>query len=393
MTTDRYAHKTICLPSNTIAHNWTPTHPDPPRAILILQHGFGEYAQRYVDSHARLIPALIERNIDVWALDLEGHGRSPGENGRGVVDVERAVREHVWLCGYVAGIYSNGGGGGDDGDGHGTEGSTEDQTKQAGEDGRSKQPPRTQANEQAKGIAQRPPIFLFGHSLGGLVTAASATTLLAASRAPTAKTPDTAITIPTIQIRGLILTSPALPLPGLTPMHRLKALALYLLARALAYLFPSRQVPWPASPDGTLCGDAEEERRVAEDGVMFHGQISWTVAATAMGAVRGVWRGIRREVWESTTTKKGQSGREVDVLVLHGRGDCWTDWRASFCFVEGIRRSHGEAGAGARVPEGMEASGAELCILETPYHELLNAGGSEGQQVLGQILQWIEERI
>ncbi|KAL3441744.1 Alpha/Beta hydrolase protein [Aspergillus insuetus] len=389
MSTNTYTHKTICLPSNTVAHNWTPTHPDPPRAILILQHGFGEYAERYVDSYARLIPALLERNIDVWALDLEGHGRSPGENGRGVVDVERAVREHVWLCGYVAGMYSNG----CDGDGHGTEGTTEGQSKQPGEDGRSKQPPRNQANEQAKGIAQHPPVFVFGHSLGGLITAASATTLLAASRAPTTKTPDTAITISTIQIRGLLLTSLALPLPGLTPMHRLKALALYLLARAFAYLFPSRQVPWPASPDGTLCGDTEEERRVAGDGVMFHGQISWTVAATAVGAVRGLWRGIRRGVWESTTTNKSQSGREVEVLVLHGRGDCWTDWKGSFCFVEGIRRSRRGAGAGASVPEVMEALGAELCILESPYHELLNAGASKGQQVLEQILQWIEERI
>ncbi|KAL2801816.1 Alpha/Beta hydrolase protein [Aspergillus granulosus] len=378
MATDTYTHKTISLPSNTIAHNWTPTNPNPPRAILILQHGFGEYAARYTVSHARLIPALTERNIDVWALDLQGHGRSPGEKGRGVVDVEQAVREHVWLCGYVVGIYSGGG----RSDGDGIEGRTEGTIEQL-----------TKNTTKANANAQHPPIFLFGHSLGGLVTAGSATTLLAAYRSPTTSTPDTAITTPAIPITGLILTSPVFPLPDLTIMERLKSLALHLLARPLAYLFPSREVPWPASPGGTLCGDKEEERRAAEDEVMFHGQISWTVAATAVGAVRGVWRGVRREVWGSTNGDK--NGKEVDVLVLHGRGDCWTDWRGSSWFVEEIRKSRGGAGAGAgaSVPEGEEGSGAKLVILESPYHELLNAGGSEGQEVLGQLLEWIDERI
>jgi alpha-beta hydrolase superfamily lysophospholipase len=170
-------------------------------------------------------------------------------------------------------------------------------------------------------------------------------------------------------------------------MHRLKALAVHLLACALAYLFPGRQVPWPGAPGETLCGDTEEERRVAEDEVMFHGQISWTVAATAVGAVRGIWRGLGSDVWGSTTMDGGRNEERVDVLVLHGRGDCWTDWRGSLCFVEGIRKSRGGAAAGG------EASGAELWISESPYHELLNAGGSEGQEVLVQLLEWIDERI
>ncbi|KAJ0414896.1 Alpha/Beta hydrolase protein [Aspergillus carlsbadensis] len=384
MTTAAYTHKTICLPSNTIAHNWTPTSSNALRAILILQHGFGEYAERYMVSHARLISALTERNIDVWALDLQGHGRSPGEKGRGVVDVERAVMEHVWLCGYIAGIHR----GGDRGEVGGiearTEGTTERPTKNTVKD---------ESSTKREADVQHPPIFLFGHSLGGLVTAGSATTLLGAYRSPTTNTPDTVITTPAIPITGLILTSPVFPFPGLTIMERLKSLALYLLAYPLAYLFPSREVPWPASPSGTLCGDSEEERRVEKDEVMFHGQISWTVAATAVGAVRRVWRGVRRGVWSSMDGNK--NGKEVDVLVLHGRGDCWADWRGSSWFVEGIRKSREGAGVGkgANVPEGKEGLGAKLVILDSPYHELLNAGSSEGQEVLRQLLEWIDERI
>ncbi|KAL4865670.1 Alpha/Beta hydrolase protein [Aspergillus spectabilis] len=376
-----YTHKTKILPSHTIAHNWTPTNPNPPRALLFLQHGFGEYAERYTSSHARLILALTERNIDVWALDLEGHGRSPGENGRGIVDVERAVREHVWLCGHVAGIYTGG-------DGDGIE-EAEGTREEPAEDTPSiKASPSGDA--QATSKAEHPPIFLFGHSLGGLVTAGSATALLAANHNPTPNSP-TANPIPII-ITGLILTSPVFPLPGLTPLERFKALTMHLLARPLAYLFPSTQVPWPASPGGTLCGDAEEECRAAEDEVMFHKQISWTVAATAVGVARGIWRGIRRGLWDSTNGDKNADGKDVDVLVLHGRGDCWTDWRGSSWFVEGVRKSRGAA-AGTSVPEGEEGSGAKLVILESPYHELLNAGGNEGREVLAQVLEWIEERI
>ncbi|KAL2845310.1 Alpha/Beta hydrolase protein [Aspergillus pseudoustus] len=374
-------HTTVTLASKSIAHNWKPANPtNPPRAILILQHGFGEYAERYTTSHAGLIPALTERNIDVWALDLEGHGQSPGDRGRGVVDVNRAVMEHVWLCEHVAGAYgatrftsSIEGGAMTTSAAMTTilEGGGEGEGKGATADNKPKPKPN----------AKHPPIFLFGHSLGGLVTAGSATALLTKQQQRTLQNPRAN------KIAGVILTSPAFPIPGLTLPARLKALLINLLTRPIAYIFPRTQVPWPASPGGTLCGDAKQVRIAAEDEGMYHGQISWTVASTAVSVVRRVWEGIRQGVWNNG----------VDVFVVHGRGDCWTDWRGSSWFVEGVRKSRGGAcGPGKRVPdigEEGEWGGTRLEVLDSPYHELLNAEASEGQDVLRMLLEWIEKRI
>jgi acylglycerol lipase len=92
-----------------------------PRAVLLLQHGFGEYAERYVQRYNALIPRLLEIGISIHAFDLEGHGRSPGR--RALTDVERAVSDHLAA--------------------------------------------------RRKLEAQPLPLFLLGHSLGGTVTATS----------------------------------------------------------------------------------------------------------------------------------------------------------------------------------------------------------------------------
>src|SRR5687768_2681644 len=59
------------------------------RAVLLLQHGYGEYAQRFVERYSRLIPQLLNAGVSVYAIDLWGHGRSPGR--RATTDLGRAV--------------------------------------------------------------------------------------------------------------------------------------------------------------------------------------------------------------------------------------------------------------------------------------------------------------
>ena len=112
-------HAVRSLPSGAVVHSWTAASP---RAVVELQHGFGEYAERYLDQFAGLVPRLLAAGFDVWALDLWGHGRSPGR--RGVTSIERAVRDHI----------------------------------------------------EVRRLAARPqlPMALVGHSLGGLVAACSA---------------------------------------------------------------------------------------------------------------------------------------------------------------------------------------------------------------------------
>lgn len=111
-------HDTSNLQSGVVLHTW---RVNPLRAIIILQHGYGEHAERYVDGHCALIQQLGKHGLEVRAFDMWGHGRSPGV--RGSVDVERAIRDHLEL------------------------------------------------RREAK--RENVPLFLLGHSLGAIVTAGS----------------------------------------------------------------------------------------------------------------------------------------------------------------------------------------------------------------------------
>jgi acylglycerol lipase len=120
--TDELDHATTNLPSGIVAHIWRPKQ-DTSHAVVILQHGYCEYAQRYVTSHHNVVKHLIAAGYIVYAMDLWGHGDSPGT--RGIVHLSKAVQDHLELRKLVS--------------------------------------------------AQNPelPIILFGHSLGGLVTSGS----------------------------------------------------------------------------------------------------------------------------------------------------------------------------------------------------------------------------
>ncbi|KAH7092443.1 putative Acylglycerol lipase [Paraphoma chrysanthemicola] len=115
-------HATIKLSPGTVTHIWKPPN-SPCRAVIVLQHGYAEYAERYTTSHHNIIVHLVEAGYIVYAMDFWGHGQSPGT--RGIVHVGTAVRDHQEL--------------------------------------------RKVAREQNPGL----PIILYGHSLGGLTTAGS----------------------------------------------------------------------------------------------------------------------------------------------------------------------------------------------------------------------------
>jgi alpha-beta hydrolase superfamily lysophospholipase len=146
----------------------------------------------------------------------------------------------------------------------------------------------------------------------------------------------------------------------------------------------------------------------ADDEMLFRGGVSWTAAASAVGVVIGVWRGIREGLWGRQEEDEAGNDNgvhvkvdvDVNVLVLHGRWDPWSDRRGSLSFVEGIQRSRTQIARPKRAKTGNtegesedERSRARLVILDTPYHELLNVGGSTGEEVLRVILEWIDARI
>ncbi|GAA5513351.1 monoacylglycerol lipase [Deinococcus carri] len=255
-------------------------HAQHPRAAVLLAHGFGEYAGRYVERYHRLIPTLVEAGYSVYATDLRGHGQSQGR--RAVVDTRELVEDHL------------------------------------------------RARERLRG--QPLPVYAFGHSLGGLVTAASA------ARDPRG-------------LSGVILSSPAL-LIGEDEPAWLKA-----LAPVLARVAPAAQVTELGS--GGLSRLAEEVEAYRADPNVYQGKVP---ALTAASMLR-----LSGELW-------GQYARwTLPTLVIHGTADRLTDVNGSRRFVEAI-----------------PAPDKTLRLVEGGYHELLN--DEPRDEVRGWILEWLGQR-
>lgn len=250
------------------------------RAALLLTHGYSEYAQRYVTSYHALIPKLVAIGVTVYAIDLPGHGHSPGP--RGAVDPSEAADLHILV--------------------------------------------RRKLREQPL------PVFLFGHSLGGLVAV-------------------TSVQRDSLDVRGVILTSALL--------HRKDENA---FTRFLAY-FVGAVAPRSgvATADlSTISAIPEEVERAKRDPMIYHGLLRAGVASSSLRLMRSNRKYFPR--WQTP------------VLVLHGSEDKATD-------PEGSRRFHA----------AISATDKTLHIVDGGRHELLN--DVKRDETLGIILQWIEQRL
>lgn len=250
-----------------------------PRAAVLLQHGLSEYSERYVDQYSELIPALLRHGISVYAIDLEGHGRSAGR--RADTDVSRSVFHH-----------------------------------QA-------------ARRCLENVGQ--PLFLFGHSLGGLVTA-------------------TSVLNSPLGIAGVMLSSAALLVE--VPWY------LRQLAPVLGRWLPQ----WPVGrldPDG-ISRIPERVQAMMNDPMKYHGRLNARMAASILQVSAANWS--RYPQWTSP------------VLALHGTADRYTDCEGSRRFIETIT-----------------ATDKTLLIEDGGYHELLNDIG--GERVLQVVLTWLDDRI
>lgn len=251
-----------------------------PRAAVLLTHGLGEYAGRYVEKYHRLIPALVGAGLSVYAYDLRGHGGSEGR--RAVVDAFTLVEDHLL------------------------------------------------AREALRtgGL----PLFAFGHSLGGLITAASV-----------ARDPR--------RLSGVILSSPAL-LIGEDQPAWMRA-----LAPVLARVAPN--APVTALGSEGLSRLADEVSAYGTDTGIYQGKVPALTAASMLRLSTGLWPLYAR--WRLPT------------LAVHGTADRITD-------VNGTRR----------FMEAIPAGDKTLRLVEGGYHELLNDEPRE--EVLGWIVGWLRER-
>ena len=277
-------HKTHTLPSGTTFHIWIPSLSSPSVATIILQHGYAEYSLRYLTSHSSLIHHLLAANYTIYALDLHGHGASPG-HPRAVVHVGKAVADHIELRRYAV--------------------------EQGG----------------------RRPVVLFGHSLGGLITAGSV-----------AEDPD--------GIAGVILTSPAFP----GPFPYAARVAVSIAARVM----PTVSIPGRAVPISGLTRRQVEIEKYLVDPLYSKKSICFLTAATAV------------DVADSVRAKMG--AWTVATLVVHGDEDAYCDWRGSERFVDGIGSLR-----------------KDFEVVEGGRHELLN--DDCGEEILEKVMEWINGRV
>ena len=251
-----------------------------PKANLLLHHGYGEYAGRYVEGYTRLIPQLNALGISVFAYDAQGHGRSTGM--RGATDMKKAVAYHL----------------------------------------------------AARDVlhADDRPLFLFGHSLGGLVTAASTAYRQTG-------------------LAGVVLSAPALKIP-LNPV--LKA-----IAGAVAVIAPTARLTAPLDADA-ISRDASVVTAYRDDPMVIKRAPAARLGATALAVLERAW---------------GQfPDWQVPVLVVHGDADRLVPVEGSRQFIEAIA-----------------AEDKALKEFLGGYHELLNDHDREA--ALETILSWLGARI
>lgn len=251
-----------------------------PRANLLLTHGFAEYAERYVEHYHGLTPRLNELGFNVFAFDLRGHGRRSGP--RGVADIKDAMTEHLAARHALA-------------------------------------PSDT-------------PLFLFGHSLGGLITAAS-------------------VAFNQSDVAGVILSAPALLIEA--PPH----------LRAIAGVFSAiapglRLLP---ETDATAISRIDAEVQAYKQDPMISAlSIPARVGATAISVSEQAWR--RYPQWQTP------------VLVLHGEKDTLTDPNGSKRFIEMIA-----------------SQDKRLELYPEGRHELLN--DLDRDAAWSVIASWLQQRV
>ena len=254
---------------------WTPDRPT--RAVVVLVHGVHEHSGRY----AYLASALMARGVAVRALDLRGHGQSEGPRGQ----VES-------FGDYVADV-----------------GAFLDEV-----------------------AAESPvPVFLMGHSMGGLVVAA------------------TVVERGTGGLAGVVLSSPALQVDAPPLLRR--------LAPVVARWFPD--LPVTRVDLGHLSRDPTVARAYRDDPHTIN-------------------RGVRARLGlEIVTTiervREHPEAFDVPLYLFHGTQD---------------RLTHPD---GTRWLARHAPGDVTLRIWDGLYHETLNE--PERDDVIGALADWLDARI
>ena len=250
------------------------------RAVLLVVHGLAEHSGRYMNLVNRFVPL----GYAVYGIDHIGHGRSEGRR----LFVERFADYLEPLATYADMV-------------------------------RSWQPNK--------------PIFLVGHSMGGLIGALH-------------------LTAHQDKLAGAVLSGPSVKAPGNVPK------AVILIGRALSILFP-RLGLLRLEAEG-VSSDPAVLKAYLDDPLVSRGKMTARLGAELLGAM------VRIGVEANRIT--------LPLLILQGGADRLVD-------PSGAQLLH----------ERVSSLDKKLIVYEGFYHEVFNE--PQHGRVLSDVEQWLEERL
>ena len=271
---------TLVVDDGTQLHTqyWAPSAPA--EAVVLLVHGYAEHCNRY----GGVARTFVNQNARVHAYDHRGYGRSGGR--RAYVDSFDTYLDDL------------------------------DQVLHA---------VRSQAPDR--------PLFLFGHSMGGLVALK-----YVLERAPS--------------LHGLLLSAPALEInPDLAPLLRR-------IAQVLGQLWPT--LPTTRSPDNAISRDPAVVADAENDPLNYHGRVPARTGAEMLRA--------------GSETRAQLHSLRTPFLVVHGTADALTSPRWSRILYER-----------AAAPD------KTLRLYDGLYHETFHE--PEKETVLADFADWLRARL
>ena len=251
-----------------------------PRAVLAVIHGFGEHSGRY----GNVVDWFVPKGYAVHALDQRGHGRSPGPRGH--------IEDFAQVRGDIRAFLD------------------------------------AVRREEGADI----PLFLIGHSQGGLVV------LNYALHDPSGLT-------------GVVASGPLLSPPGVSPL-------LLQISKVLSKIWPTLSMNVGLDVTALSHDQAVVDAYVADP--LVHGQATPRLGVEVMRAVE----------W----TQAHAADFHLPLLIVHGGADRLCDPEASRRFFEKVT-----------FPD------KERIEYEGFYHEVFNEVGKE--RVLADVEGWLEEHL